>query len=121
VSADAEICAKEKWVDLSDYWVVRVPTDSSTHELKTKISRTRLTTLVDGQYPAETFVGEMPGTENTEEHLRQKLGIKRRAATASDDGDLLAPHKLANIFRAATSDFSAIPHNYITMSAPGPA
>jgi hypothetical protein len=40
--------------------------------------------------PGKTaFMGQMPGTENIEEFLRQKLGIKRRAAAATTGKDLV--------------------------------
>jgi hypothetical protein len=39
--------------------------------------------------PGKTaFIGEMPGTEKIEEHLRKTMGIKRRAAAASGGEDL---------------------------------
>jgi hypothetical protein len=39
--------------------------------------------------PGKTaFIGEMPGTEKIEEHLRKTMGIKRRAAAASGGKDL---------------------------------
>jgi hypothetical protein len=58
---------------------------------KTKIQE--ITDMVDNfggwSVPGTTaFVGQMPGPENIEEFLRQKLGIKRRAAAASTGKDL---------------------------------
>ena len=39
--------------------------------------------------PGKTaFLGETPGTEKIEEHLRKTMGIKRRPAAASGGKDL---------------------------------
>jgi hypothetical protein len=44
--------------------------------------------LVAGPPGKTAFIGEMPGTEKIEEHLRKTMGIKRRAAAASGGEDL---------------------------------
>jgi hypothetical protein len=69
-------------------WLFLALTDSCIQRRRAKKFQTWLIRLVAGPPGKTAFIGEMPGTEKIEEHLRKTMGIKRRAAAASGGEDL---------------------------------